>query len=186
MKHTYISFLLALVLVTSLVGGCANQNATSSGTPKNPAGVTDSSKQDNLSAPAGQKEEKCKIYVLPKDGGERLALTTETLRFLPEKKALALGEAWLKANATNLPAKVQILKLEIKNKTAQVSFNKEFFQKGQGEYTQTMLLYSLVNTLTELPEVTKVELYKAGVKAEALDQIDLGEALTRNKDYLPK
>lgn len=66
-----------------------------------------------------------------------------------------------------LPKQTKIRQLEIKDGICYVDFSKEFSTKHPGgEASETLTIYSVVNTLTELPDIEKVQFLIEGEKCE--------------------
>lgn len=57
--------------------------------------------------------------------------------------------------------KVRSLKIE-QDGTAYADFTRELAKKGQGSYGEMMLCYAITNTLTEFPEIKRVQILIEG------------------------
>ena len=80
-----------------------------------------------------------------------------------------------------VPIGTKLLGLTVKDGLAQANFSKELAKKGQGSYQEMMLVYAIVNTLTEFPEIKKVQILLEGKKALTLSgHMDIEEPLSRN------
>ena len=80
--------------------------------------------------------------------------------------------------------KVRSLKIE-QDGTAYAAFTRELAKKGQGSYGEMMLCYAIANTLTEFPEIKRVQILIGGKKVTTMSgNMDLEEPLLRNKDFL--
>jgi spore germination protein GerM len=92
------------------------------------------------------------------------------------------------ANCTNVfPKGTKVLGLEIKNGTAIVNFNRAFQKRGQGSYNAMMMVGSVVNTLTEFPEIKRVIFHSEGKEIAVLGgHIDLIDPVERNTTLLKK
>lgn len=70
---------------------------------------------------------------------------------------------------------------------AQANFSKEIVKKGQGSYNELMMTGAIVNTLTEFPEIKKVQILVEGKRVITLGgHIDVEDPLQRNTTLLPK
>ncbi len=167
--------------------GCSDQhNPLNSVKPSEPAKATE------------QIQKKIKttmvtVYRVPKNGSEIL---------IPEKVKYAVGtesaaERALKAlvnteptakTAQNLfPPGTKVKGVTVKNGIAYADFNQAFAKKGQGSYSELMMVNAIVATLTELPEVKKVQIMVEGQKITTLNgHLDLEDPLTRNESFLKK
>ena len=76
------------------------------------------------------------------------------------------------------------LKIE-QDGTAYADFTRELAKKGQGSYGEMMLCYAITNTLTEFPEIKRVQILIEGKKAITLSgHMDIEDPLTRNTTLL--
>ena len=84
------------------------------------------------------------------------------------------------------PIGTKVLSLRVDEKgTAYADFSKELTKKGQGSYGEMMICYAIANTLTELPNIKRVQILVEGKKVTTLNgHIDVEEPLIRNKDFL--
>ena len=81
--------------------------------------------------------------------------------------------------------KIRTMKLE--NGIAYVDFSKEITNVPQGSYTELMLTTAIVNTLTEFPEIKKVQILIEGKKIASLKgHTDILDPLERNITLLKK
>ena len=85
-----------------------------------------------------------------------------------------------------IPIGTKVLSLKVDDKgTAYADFSKELCKHGQGSYGEMMLCYVITNTLTEFPEIKRVQILIEGKKVTTISgQMDLEEPLLRNKDFL--
>ncbi len=80
--------------------------------------------------------------------------------------------------------KVRSLKISADG-TAVADFSKELSKRGQGSYGEMMLTYAIVNTLTEFPEIKRVQILVEGKPVTSISgHMDLTEPLTRNETLL--
>lgn len=197
MRYKFVATVLSLVLSCFVIAGCNNGTQGD----KNKAALGDGGKTPvtetapgagNQGATSGGKEtgkvesSERIVYVVPSDGTQKLKAVKTKITFTANRIGQSLAQEVLKQNAKNLPAGVKVLGLEVKDGLAKLNLSKEFVQKGQGENALTMTVYALVNTLTEIPEIKKVQFLSEGKPIEVLGQMDLTDPLTRAKDYLSK
>lgn len=188
MKIKVTGLALVLCIGCSLIAGC--DNASKQATPAAPNAIENKSGATKQNLTAGElatvKESERIIYSIPLDGSQNLVATKVKVKAPAGQEGLATLQAFVKKNNNALPAATKVLGLNIKDGIASVNFSKEFLAKGQGEYNQTMLVYGVVNTLTEFSSIKKVQFLVEGKKVEVLGQMDLATPLERNKSYLPK
>lgn len=84
-----------------------------------------------------------------------------------------------------IPIGTRVLGLKVEKNIAYADFSKELLKQRQGSYEQVMISYAIVNTLTEYPEVKKVQILVEGKKVVS-GHMDLEEPLTRNTTLLAK
>lgn len=179
MKKIMLAVLLVLVFVMSGCGDDAVKQSENT-TPK-PATATQETKRISFV-----------VYRAAADGSEKL---------LPEKISMAdngksLAENALVALVSTKPqdarmddvvpigTKVRSLKID-KDGTAYADFSKELAKKGQGSYGELMLCYAITNTLTEFPEIKRVQILIEGKKVITLNgHMDIEDPLTRNTTLL--
>ena len=84
------------------------------------------------------------------------------------------------------PIGTKVLSLKVDEKgTAYADFSKELAKKGQGSYGEMMICYAIANTLTEFPNIKRVQILVEGKKVTTLNgHMDVEEPLIRNKDFL--
>ena len=87
---------------------------------------------------------------------------------------------------TTIPDGARLLSVEIKDKTAYVNFSRELVEKHVGGSTgEMMTILPIVNSLTELPEVEKVQFLVEGKKVKTLaGHITFDEAFERSENYI--
>lgn len=77
---------------------------------------------------------------------------------------------------------VKILSIETKDKFCYVNLSKEFLSLPATD--AKLCVYSIVNTLTKLPEISSVQLFVEGEKAEKLGDVILTEPFGFNEELL--
>ena len=91
-----------------------------------------------------------------------------------------------KGQTTVIPKKAKLHSVKVQNGTATVDFSKELQQNFSGGSTgEEMLVGSIVDTLTEFPEVQNVQILIDGAKVETLSgHMDLSEPLARMSELV--
>lgn len=87
-----------------------------------------------------------------------------------------------------IPPETKLLSIKVENGTAVVNFSKELKTKHWGGSTgEAFTIFSIVNSLTELPEIKKVEFLIEGKKEETLaGHMIFSEPFTRNENMIKK
>lgn len=85
---------------------------------------------------------------------------------------------------STIPNNVTLNKVTVKNRTCYVDFSEEFLQKPEG-ISPEVAIYSVVNTLIELPDVNKVQFSINGEQVLLYnDTLHFGEVFSRNLDLV--
>lgn len=85
-----------------------------------------------------------------------------------------------------MPAEAKLLRAWVKDGIVTLDFSKEFQEKHWGGSSgESMTLYSIVNSLTDIKDVTGVQFYLEGKAQESiLGHADTSRPLTRNNSFL--
>jgi spore germination protein GerM len=91
-------------------------------------------------------------------------------------------------HANIFPPGTRLIALRIKDGLAEADFSKEILQGGVGGSLGEMLLVaSIVNTLTEFPEISSVQLLVEGQKIDTVGgHTDVRDPLRRNESLIKK
>ena len=179
--------MLVFVLMMSLVlTGCDETNKPADKSAAVSSGTTVKEKKNK---PEIQPE--VTVY-FPDSMGEKLMPVKLKIKGeAPAREIINLllagpGEKERAAGMTKaFPKGVKLLGITIKDKLAKVDFSKELTENFQGGSTgELMLAASLVNTLTESPEIERVKILVEGKEIESLSgHLDLTEPMERFKDF---
>ncbi|MBE7037452.1 MAG: hypothetical protein E7404_00955 [Ruminococcaceae bacterium] len=123
------------------------------------------------------------MYVVPEvrnapliDNSLEKTIVTELIKG-PENKALL----------STIPDGTKLLSIETKDSICFVNFSQDFVTKhnggSAGEY---LTVYSIVNSLTELENVEKVQFLVEGNKLEIFKHMEFGEPFSRDADAIAK
>ncbi len=134
------------------------------------------------------------VYRAASDGSEKLLAEHITMpandKSLPENALVALVSTKPQDAKMEdvIPVGTKVLSLTVDaNGLAQANFSKEIAKNGQGSYNEVMLTGAIVNTLTEFPEIKKVQILVEGEKVITLGgHIDIEDPLQRNTTLLQK
>lgn len=84
----------------------------------------------------------------------------------------------------SLPENTKLLNLYVKDGVCYVNFDEKFLNQSMG-VDEDVVIYSLVNSLTELPTITKVQISINGVSNRTFkEKINLNTMFERNLDYI--
>jgi len=84
-----------------------------------------------------------------------------------------------------VPDSTKINSIVVEDGLAKVDFSKEFVEdKITSDTEDNLLIYSIVNTLTEFPEVNSVSFYIDGEKLDTLGQLDVSGTNFRRSDLI--
>ena len=197
----YILCMLALAILL-VAGGCDPQGEkqTPSSSSSSSSAVSSSgssvSSSSGASADAKQVEAKeltVKVYY-PNDVGERLVavsrkvkLSVGTDKYTAAMKSLMQGTKE-KGQSAIIPRQAKLRSVKVKDGVATVDFSGDILKHFVGGSTgEEMLVGSVVNTLTEFPEVTSVQILIDGNPVESLaGHMDLTVPIKRMESILPK
>lgn len=186
-KRIYVLLLILMLAVT----GCSPTEKITGKT----GDVTDVTGKDLPAAADIQdpnlKTEEFVVYRVPKNGEMRLV--PEKVKYAVGKKsreeaaldALIYTDPVQKTLENLFPAGTKVLGVKVKDGIAYVDFNKKFAEKGQGSYSEMMMINAVVCTLTELPGIKEVKFLIEGKDIETISgHMDLLDPLTRNPELL--
>ena len=183
---TYTLASLACAALIALGAGCADEQKAQNDSPAQ----TEQTKDAGAPAAAASKEVKVNVYY-PRDDGTGLLPVSRTVKLEKEDKYTAALKSLLtgtkeKGQTNVIPKKAKLRSVTVKDGVATVDFSKELQQNFSGGSTgEEMLVGSIVNTLTDFPEVKKVQILIDGASVETLSgHLDLSEPLPRMTELL--
>lgn len=199
-KPMFSALFLACVLALSAVlAGCGNQAskepaASSAASSASSSKGSDASSSSSSSAkPKASDSETLTIEVYyPNEQGTKLIASSRKITTSKDKdKYTAALESLMqgpteKGQATIFPKKATLRSVTLKDGTAVVNFSKELQTNFVGGSTgEEMLVGSIVNTLTDFPEVKNVHILIEGKNIETLSgHMDLSVPVERMKSLL--
>ena len=186
-----ILVIVLAVLCTVVLAGCDEQKKTESG---GSAAAVSSSTASGSSKSAGQEAAVTDISVYyPDVNATGLVAVTKNVKVKGQDKYKAAVEALLagtddKRLTTVFPKKTKLLKVAVSGSTARVDFDKNLTAGFVGGSTgEEMLVGSLVNTLTEFPEIKKVQILVEGKEIDSLSgHLDLSKPVSRMSELIKK
>ena len=185
-KMSYMLAVLAAVSVLALAAGCSDEQKGAS----SPAAQTEQMQDQEKSAAAEPKELMVNVYY-PRSDGTGLVAVRRTVSTEKDDKYTAAMKSLLtgtkeKGQTNVFPKKAKLRSVVVKDGIATVDFSKELQTNFSGGSTgEEMLIGSIVNTLTDFPEVQKVSILIDGSAVDTLSgHMDLSEPLTRMTELL--
>ncbi len=189
MAHTRKLLLLLLMVLALLVTACANEK-----TPdmvKQPENANAAEQQSADKPPAGQGSMRLTVYFATQDA---MNLVPEVHAVEkndhPAKTAmeLLLAEPSSKQLVRVLPTGTKLKSLDVRDHIAYVDFTDKIIKNnGGGSATEMLIVASIVNTLTEFPDIHKVQILVEGKTVETLSgHMSIGQPLSRSEGIIKK
>lgn len=183
---------LALTLLCAMVlAGCDEQKQGEAGSKTVVSSSSGSSSSSSSSFQSGSKAQLVNIKVYyPDENATGLVAVEKSIKDTDNKYQAAV-EALMagtdkKGLANVFPKKAKLLQVTVSGKVAKVDFSRELQKNFVGGSTgEEMLVGSVVNTLTEFPEIQKVQILVDGQEVETLSgHMDLSQPLPRMTELL--
>lgn len=183
------------IIILLMVAGCDNQNTATSGNNPQKSNETAQteiavSQNDGKTATDSKKQIEVTVY-FPDANAEKLIAAKRQIpdndsKYTETVNALIAGPASKAEGISVMPKGAKVLHVTVNNNTATVDFNKEFQTNFTGGSTgEIMLIGSIVNTLTEFPEIKAVQFTLEGRPLDILGgHLDLTEPISRMNDLL--
>ncbi len=189
--------LLAILSLTLIImAGCANQVPTSlmAASEQAKSGTEQGQKPVGTSQPNStpiQESMRLTVYYA----------TPDAMYLVPEVHILAkndhpaqtameilLAGTQDKQLVAVLPADTKLRNISVKDHVAYVDFNDKLIKNGTGgSATEMLIVGSIVNTLTEFPEIHKVQIMVEGKKIDTISgHMDISEPLSRSESIIKK
>lgn len=183
------------IIILLMVAGCDNQNTATSGNNSQKSNETAQteiavSQNDGKTATDTKKQIEVTVY-FPDANAEKLIAAKRQIpdndsKYTETVNALIAGPASKAEGISVMPKGAKVLHVTVNNNTATVDFNKEFQINFTGGSTgEIMLIGSIVDTLTEFPEIKAVQFTLEGRPLDILGgHLDLTEPISRMNDLL--
>lgn len=204
-----ISFLIIISTLIIFNFGCSTENSSSSETKsiktasenKSPdesldEGQTKSSNEGTIpktnqsegeEQPNSEEEITINVYYADSQGehlvGEERIVSSKSkyVDAINELMTLPVDENLVRL----VPETTKINSITVEDGLAKVDLSKEFIEdRFISETVDVLLIYSIVNTLTEFPEVHSVSFYIDGEKLGNLGMLDIAEPMYRRTDLI--
>lgn len=186
-------FVVALTVLLTLTGCWDQEKAQQDAQQENEIKIADTTENKENS------ETKPDISAEPKEEKEKITLyfgDQDAMYLIPEERFVVKGNKKLEEVVIEeliqgpknpdlfqtVPKEAKLISLEVVDGVAYVNFNQDFQTKHWGGSAgEAMTLYSITNSLAELPEIDKVQFLLEGKKQEAiLGHADTTEPLAPN------
>lgn len=188
-------FVLAMTLLCAvMLAGCDEQKqgeATDSGSKPVVSSSSSTSSASSSSSEAAAKAQLINIKVYyPDENATKLVAVEKSIKDADNKYQAAVEALMAGTDQKGLvnvfPKKAKLLQVTVSGKVAKVDFSRELQKNFAGGSTgEEMLVGSVVNTLTEFPEITKVQILVDGKEIETLSgHMDLSQPLPRMDELL--
>ena len=192
MRLRNILAIVLTVLCVAMLAGCDEQSKAGSSSSSSIAASSSSSSA--ASSSGSQKAATMDISVYyPDVNATGLVAVTKTVKAQEAEKYKAAVEALLAGtddkNLTAVfPKKTKLRKVSVSGGVAKVDFDKNLTSGFVGGSTgEEMLVGSLVNTLTEFPEIKKVQILVEGKEIDSLSgHLDLSKPVERMSELIKK
>lgn len=190
MKQMKYVLLVVMVLTLAVMSGCSpkNEKGADNGSATAVTAGNNAKAGSPESSSAAKKENTSltvKVYY-PDDQGMKLIAVKRTIRTDKNDKYTAAMESLMegtkeKGQTAIIPKQAKLKSVKVKGDTAYVDFTQALVKNFVGGSTgEEMLVGSVVDTLTEFPEIKKVQILVEGNKVESLSgHLDLTTPLSR-------
>ncbi|MPM76348.1 hypothetical protein SDC9_123346 [bioreactor metagenome] len=194
MQSSVRSLLCLLMSLTMLVAGCASSVPVSESQHTNDGKVVQG--QAALADKDGTNTDRVDIVKITvyRATPDAMYLVPEvhqvTRNESPAKTAIEflMAEPTIKGVVSPIPAGTVLRKLVIKDHIAYVDFSNKIVRNNVGgSASERLLVGSIVNTLTEFPEIEKVQILVEGKTVETISgHVDISEPLSRSAEIIKK
>lgn len=193
MKLKSILVLALTMLCALMLAGCDEQKQGE--TDSKPA-VSSSTSSSGVSSSSSSSEAAAKAQLInikvyyPDENATKLVAVEKSIKDTDNRYQAAIETLMAGTDQKGLvnvfPKKAKLLQVTVSGKVAKVDFSRELQKNFAGGSTgEEMLVGSVVNTLTEFPEITKVQILVDGKEIETLSgHMDLSQPLPRMDELL--
>jgi germination protein M len=190
MKRVGLAGIAACLLATLLLTGC---NAPPGGAASPPSGVSAATQNPSGQKPAAEPAQTVavKVYFASHDAQHLTAETrkvkNDALILQHTLEALVAGPQSSSLLAV-VPAGTRVKGVHILDRTAYADFSAEMVKKGFGGSSMEILTVgAIVDTLTEFPEVERVQILVEGKKVSTLfGHLDVSDPLSRSPEMIKR
>jgi spore germination protein GerM len=189
-KNLRLLIMAFLLTLAFLIAGCDGAAPVNPAAPGAPEKATEQSQQPNT-ASNPERTMQLVVYHATKDA---MFLVPEThkvpVNSQPARTAIELLQAGTQnpALVSVMPAGAKVKNLTVKDHIAYVDFDDKLIKKNVGGSTsETLLVGAIVNTLTQFPDIHKVQILVDGKKIDTISgHMDTSEPLSRSEKIIKK
>ncbi len=199
MNIVKFSIIAAALFALLLTAGCDPQanggssSASLSSASSASSSSTEAQKAEDVKKDEEGKEISIKVYYPNEDGTKLIAVVRKVRTDKTTDKYTAAMHSLMsgtkeKGQVSIIPKEAKLRHVTVQNGTAKVDFSKEFARKFTGGSTgEEMLVGSIVDTLTEFPEVQQVQFLIEGQPVETIaGHMDTTAPIMRMKELIAK
>lgn len=188
---------VCMLMIAALLGGCGSPTTSAPTSPTVPAGTSQPAGTAASGSAAGENTVsnantmRIVVYQATSDG---LYLVPD-VHVVPKSDHPAMTAMELLLAGTNKPNTVSVVPngtkirhLWVKDHIAYVDFNDKLIKNNAGgSASEILLVGAIVNTLTEFPEVQKVQILVEGKNIDTISgHMDISEPLSRSEKIIKK
>lgn len=181
-------FALALCIILLLAAGCSDSAPVFENNPAKLGKNTEKLQPPNTAK--NNESMRITVYHATKDAMNLVPeIHVVDKNDHPAQTAIALlaAEPTDKSLVRVMPVSARLLSLKVKDGLAIANFNNNLTRFGGGSATEILLVAAVVNTLTEFPEIKRVQILIDGKKVETLaGHIDISEPLSRSDKIIKR
>lgn len=136
---------------------------------------------DILLRDVGMEPQQAQITLYFPDGQRRYLISEARSMDDTDKPTFILQEL-LSEEGNCIPAGTRLLSVGTENGVCTVNLSSEFVLGMERSFSaERMAVYSIVNSLTELPEISTVDIWVSGAPLERLNFLDLSQGISRDE-----
>lgn len=159
------NFLFIIIFIIIIISGCEIYDDVESSDENTPI-ITPNPLEDSFDV---------KLYY-PDKYNEKLIVKNITIKDLTRKLEIEVLEKLISSlddNSSNnlIPNDTRIRSIDIEDQIAYINFSNELKKKELTENEEVLLIYSIVNTMTELDSINSVQILIDGEKEEVLEDV---------------
>ncbi len=146
------------------------------------------SSEDILLKDTGMEPQEAQVTLYFPDAQRRYLISqTQTVAqgYSTKQAEFILQELLSQSERGCIPSGTELLSVSVEGGVCTVDLSSAFEQNMASDFaSQRMALYAIVNSLTELPEITTVDLWVAGAPLESLGLLDLRQGMARDESLI--
>jgi germination protein M len=177
-------FLTVMFFVVVFVSGCDGNNPVSTKPPEN---IPNKPAAEVVTTP---QETHVTVYYATGDAmylAPEVRVVPKTVHPAQTALELLLSQPANRELVKLFPEGTKLIGLTIKDNIAYANFSDKLLKGNFGSASEILLVGAIVNTLTEFPEIHKVQILVEGKKVETIGgHLDVSEPLSRSEQIIKK